>query len=147
MKEQLSISKHELKEKLYDFAVSNGNGLCADVIAECEYSIQNPEEDSSMLFGVSDLGEFPTLDCMHLIENEGKKIYSETRESAYFRTSNNQNVVRVTPTNNGAGDSTCFDMESLQNHHVLKQYYNVLRSIVPSLASSLLQAHSPNIDP
>ena len=74
-----------------------------------------------MLFGVSDLGEFPTLDCMHLIENEGEKINSETRESAYFRTSNNQNVVRVTPTNNGPGDSTCFDMESLQNHHVLKQ--------------------------
>ena len=47
MKEQPSISKHELKEKLYDFAVSNGNGLCADVIAECKH-MQNPEDESSM---------------------------------------------------------------------------------------------------
>ena len=47
MKEQPSISKHKLKEKLYDFAVSNGTGLCADVIAECKH-MQNPEDESSM---------------------------------------------------------------------------------------------------
>lgn len=66
-KEQPSLSEKQLQDKLYDFAVANGNGLCSDVAEVCAFKLTHPDEPtpSGNLFGVSDLSEFPTIDCMH----------------------------------------------------------------------------------
>ena len=93
----------ELTEKVYDFAVTQRNGLCSLVVEECLTEIMT-HTITILHFIVCgpDVAENPTLDCMHLISNKALKCYVEMRESVYFRTTNVQKVSRVTQKSTGS---------------------------------------------
>ena len=71
--EQPTLTKKQLEEKLFDFACANGNGLCGDILAECEFEDSNPDEYSPDLFGMSDFAEYPTLDCSQIFSHNGSE--------------------------------------------------------------------------
>jgi hypothetical protein len=90
----------------------------------------------------------PTLDCMHLIENESDHGYREFLISAYERTSELQMIPRVYPNSRSKdpkeASNCCFDFNNLPSHAVLKTLVQALQGVVPSLAKFIIAANDPS---
>jgi hypothetical protein len=148
--ESPGLAESTLEQKVNDFAARNGNGLCGGLVAECLAEAANPDCRASDDYGPSDLTEYPTLDCMHLIENESDHGYHEFLISAYERTSELQHIPRVYPNSRSKdpkeASNCCFDFNNLPCHAVLKTLVQALQGVVPSLAKFIIAANDPSLD-
>ena len=130
----------ELTEKVYDFAVTQRNGLCSLVVEECLTEIMT-HTITILHFIVCG----PDVACILLATRHSNVMLKcanrftfEPQMCRKFRGS-----LRKAPV---PDNEACFNLASLSDSIILKKFYNVIHGIVPSFAFNLITVRTPSGD-